>query len=188
MTNNVSLDNRINDAVTALRAGGVVAYPTEHCFGLGCDPKNDQALERLINIKQRQADQGLILIAADLDQVSEYADIDSLASIEQIKASWPGPNTWLLPVRESVSSAVKGKHSTVAMRVTAHQVSKLLCQQFGGAIVSTSANRHGQDVLLTASAIEGEMGVELDFVLDAELGGAATPSLIRDAITGERLR
>ena len=86
MTNNVSLDNRINDAVTALRAGGVVAYPTEHCFGLGCDPKNDQALERLISIKQRQADQGLILIAADLDQVSEYADIDSLASIEQIKA------------------------------------------------------------------------------------------------------
>ena len=188
MTSSVSLDQQIANAVTALRAGGVVAYPTEFCYGLGCDPGNHQALERLIKIKRRQAEQGLILIAASIDHVNDYAELESLPLSTKIKASWPGPFTWLLPVKESVSTWVKGRHDTVAMRVTAHPSSQLLCQQYGGAIVSTSANRHGQEALLSASAVESEMGVELDFILDAPLGNAAAPSIIQDGVSGQRLR
>ena len=188
MANNDSLGKQIENAVTALRAGGVVAYPTEFCYGLGCDPQNDNALERLINIKQRQAEQGVILIAAELDQVYQYAELDSLPLVQQIKESWPGPNTWLLPVRESVSNMVSGRHSTVAMRVTAHPASRLLCQEFGGAIVSTSANRHAQNELLTAREVEAEMGVELDYIVNAPLGGASKPSAIQHGISGEQLR
>lgn len=183
-----TLDQKIANAVTALRAGGVIAYPTEYCYGLGCDPQNEQALQRLLDIKQRHASQGVILIAADVDQVNDYAELDSLPLAEQIKASWPGPNTWLLPVNKSVSSWVTGKHDTVGMRVTAHPVSRLLCQRFGGAIVSTSANRHGQDALLSAPAIEAEMGIELNTIVDAPLGGAAAASVIRHGVTGEQLR
>jgi len=188
MASNTSLDQQINNAVTALRAGGVIAYPTEYCYGLGCDPKNNEALQRLLDIKQRKAEQGVILIAADTDQVNYYAELESLSMAEQIKASWPGANTWLLPVRESVSNWVTGRHGTVAMRVTAHPVSRLLCQQFGGAIVSTSANRHGQSAMLSAQAIEVEMGAELDAIINAPLGGSPTASVIRDGLTGQQLR
>ena len=188
MANRDSLDQQILNAVTALRAGGVVAYPTEFCFGLGCDPQNDRAVERLIEIKQRSADQGLILIAAELDHIYHYAKLDSLPLAEKIKASWPGPNTWLLPVKESVSSWVKGHHKTVAMRITAHPASRRLCQKFDGAIVSTSANRHGQKALLCASEVDAEMGVELDYIVDAPLGGASAPSVIQNGVSGERIR
>ena len=183
-----SLDQQIENAVTALRAGGVIAYPTEYCYGLGCDPNNDQALERLIGIKRRRAEQGVILIAAELDHVHHYAELDTLPLAEKIRDSWPGPNTWLLPTKESVSSWVKGHHNTVAMRVTAHPTSRLLCEKFGGAIVSTSANRHGQKVLMSASAIADEMGVELDCIVDAPLGGASEPSVIQHGVSGERQR
>ncbi len=188
MANSDSLDQQLENAVTALRAGGVIAYPTEYCYGLGCDPQNDQALQRLIQIKQRRAEQGVILIAAELEHVYRYAELDSLALAEKIIASWPGPNTWLLPIKESVSDWVKGRHSTVAMRVTAHHTSRLLCQKFGGAVVSTSANRHGQKALLGAPEIDSVMGVELDYIIDAPLGGASAPSVIKHGVSGERIR
>lgn len=182
------LDQAVANAVNALRAGGVIAYPTEFCFGLGCDPRNEKALERLLAIKQRQREQGVILIAANISQVEEWVDFKSSPLQSEIQASWPGPNTWLLPALDCVSPWVRGHHTTVAMRITAHSVSKRLCHEFGGAIVSTSANRHGQDALRSASAVNHEMGVELDFILDAPLGGADSASTIRDGQTGQLLR
>lgn len=188
---------QISQAVKMLKAGGVIAYPTEHCFGLGCDPQNKTAVERLLKIKQRKADQGLILVAADLYQVDAYVEFSgsALISTEQkklIRESWPGANTWLLPVTSDASKEVtqwvRGKHQSVAMRVSAHQVCMALCREFSGAVVSTSANRHGQPAHLNAADVAMDMKSELDYIIDAPVGGDSRPSTIRDGITADLIR
>ena len=182
------VNSNISNAVDALRKGGVIAYPTEHCFGLGCDPRNHSAIERLLNIKQRKKDQGVILIAETLKQVSDYADLDNVPLIDQVKNSWPGPNTWLLPVNDKVSSWVRGKHKTIAMSISSHLVCQQLCNEFAHALVSTSANRHGEDALLNANDVYAEFNDELDYIVDLPVGGASKPSVIRNSLTGEQLR
>lgn len=184
---------KISQAVSVLSAGGVIAYPTEYCFGLGCDPKNGRAVERILDIKQRHKKQGVILIAANLDQVEQYAELDSVPDLEAIRQSWPGPNTWVLPVKESVSTLIKGHHSSIAMRIPGYDVCRHLCQEFGHAIVSTSANRHGQEALLNYSSIVAEFDDELDYVVDLPIqitaqAGDNKASTIRDAISGKILR
>lgn len=182
------MDAQIKNAITALRAGGIIAYPTEFCFGLGCDPQNVDALARLLEIKRRKKEQGVILVASNLSQVTEYASLDSLPMRERIVGSWPGPNTWIMPVNGLVSTWLRGKHLSIAMRVSAHPICLSLCDEFGHAIVSTSANRHGQDALLCADDVRDEFVNELDFIIDAPVGGATNASTIRDAITGEQFR
>lgn len=145
-------------------------------------------MQRIVQIKRRQLDQGVILIAADAKQVSAYADLQAAPMLDAVTASWPGPQTWLLPTLDDTPSWVSGKHSSIAMRVTAHPHSHELCAHYGGAIVSTSANRHGQSPLMCAAAVIEEMGDEVDYVLDAPLGGAEKPSTIRDSVTGNQLR
>lgn len=178
----------LKQAIDTLRAGGVIAYPTEYCFGLGCDPLNPSAVSKLLEIKQRKVDQGVILIAADQQQVSEYADLDGLPNKQQIVDSWPGTVTWLLPAKSSVPNFIKGKHSSVAMRVPNHQFCRQLCAEFGAAIVSTSANRHGQPAIIKAADIEAEFGEELDYIVPLPVGGAKAASSIFDAISGEKIR
>lgn len=183
---------KINNAVSALRAGGVIAYPTEYCFGLGCDPQNVDAIERLLAIKQRQKEQGVILIAANIEQVSSYADLTSVPDLQSIMQTWPGPNTWLLPAKKTVSNWVKGNHSSIAMRISAYKLCQDLCSEFGGALVSTSANRHGQESLLTAESVLSEFANDIDYLLDAPTQKKPTAdvkaSAIRDALTGMQLR
>ena len=184
----VKTSNSIDQAVCLLHSGGIIAYPTEYCFGLGCDPRNDRAIERLLKVKHRHPEQGVILIASSVDQVSMYVDLGASPILSTVLDSWPGPNTWLLPALNNVSAWVKGHHSTVAVRVTAHPISQQLCAGFGGAIVSTSANRHGKPALLDARSVNNDMGSELDIVVDELVGGASSASVIRDGITGKQLR
>ena len=178
----------LDNAVGVLNNGGVIAYPTEFCFGLGCDPRNTKALKKLLDIKRRKVEQGVILIACELSQVEHYAEFEDLPKAAEIKASWPGPNTWLLPAKGNVSEWVRGKHSSVAMRIPKHDFCLALCDQFGHAIVSTSANRHGQAAMLSAQEVEKELGGELDYIVDSAVGGAAHASRIKDALSGETLR
>lgn len=178
----------IDHAVAHLINGGVIAYPTEHCFGLGCDPLNEAAVRRILTIKQRRMAQGLILIAASSNQVEEYARLQEAPLAETVENTWPGPNTWLLPKQTTTPAWLTGEHQSIAMRVTAHPFSQRMCQQFGGAIVSTSANRHGRSALLTAKQVQQELGDELDYIVAADVGGDSHPSIIRDATTGEQLR
>jgi len=116
----LQLSDKIKQAVVALNAGGVIAYPTEYCFGLGCDPKNEQAIRRLLKIKQRQPEQGVILIASSVEQLDEYVDLKSSLMVDDVLASWPGPNTWILPARPTVSSWVKGKVRSCAHFTVVH--------------------------------------------------------------------
>lgn len=175
-------------AYRALRAGGVIAYPTEAVWGLGCDPFNAHACARLRAIKRRPHDRGLILIAASFEQVLPLMGPLPTARLLQIKASWPGPVTWVVPASARVPDWVRGPQGSVALRVTAHGLAAALAYVFGGPIVSSSANRSGHPPARSALAVRRQLGAELDFVLPGELGGLRGPSSIRDALTGRVLR
>nr|WP_279237471.1 Sua5/YciO/YrdC/YwlC family protein [Dyella sedimenti] len=177
-------------AAALLRRGGVLAYPTEAVFGLGCDPHDQAAFERLFALKQRPPTQGVLLIAADVGQVERYIDRAALPRevFEQVLSSWPGPYTWVFPRSAEVPSWVAGGHAGIALRVTAHAPAAALCRTFGGALVSTSANPHGQPPARSAATVEAYFGEALDGLLDAPLGGQERPTAIRDAISGAIIR
>ncbi|MBA1146756.1 Sua5/YciO/YrdC/YwlC family protein [Ectothiorhodospiraceae bacterium WFHF3C12] len=179
---------RLRLAARAIAQGGVIAYPTEAVFGLGCDPLNEQAVTRLLALKQRDPAKGLILIAAERDQLEPYVDFDSPQVSARIGDTWPGPVTWILPARPQTPAWLTGAHDTLAVRVTAHPTAAALCRACGDAIVSTSANHSGQTPARTLSAVRLRFGDELDSVVPGHCGGQAGPTEIRDSRTGKVLR
>lgn len=180
----------LDAAARLLRKGGVLAYPTEAVFGLGCHPHDREAFEQLFALKQRPPTQGVLLIAADLAQVERYIERAAVPPevMQQVLASWPGPHTWVFPRSADVPEWVAGAHAGIALRVTAHEPAAALCRAFGGALVSTSANPHGQPPARSAQTVMDYFGDALDGVLDAPLGGQASPTVIRDALTGAIIR
>ena len=180
----------LSDAVAALRAGGVVAYPTEAVYGLGCNPQNHAAFDRLFAIKRRPPTQGVLLIAADFAEVERYIDLAAVPAdaMERAKSTWPGPHTWIFPRAVFTPSWLAGAHSGIALRVTAHPIAAGLCRAFGGALVSTSANRHGEPPARTAAEVHAALGDEIDAVLNGSVGGLERPTPIRDAISGDAVR
>lgn len=183
------MNDALDNAVAALRRGGVIAYPTEAVYGFGCDPHDEDALRRLFAIKGRDSGQGVLLIAADVDQALPYIDAAAPAeALEHARASWPGPHTWVFPRSPEVPPWIAGTHPGIALRVTAHPVASALCRAFGGALVSTSANRHGHEALRSADAVRAEFGDELDAIVAGDVDADARPSTIRDAVSGAWLR
>lgn len=183
-------DQQIDQAVSALRAGGVIAYPTEAVYGLGCDPADENAFRQLFELKLRPPAQGVLLIAADLAQVEPYVDASALpqGAFERAAATWPGPHTWVFPRSAATPAWLAGAHAGIALRVTAHAPAAALCRAFGGALVSTSANRHGEAPARTAAEVRAAFGEQLAYILDGPTGGLERPTPIRDAISGEILR
>ena len=175
-------------AVRALRAGAVVAYPTEAVYGLGCDPFNQHAVLRLLAVKGRAVDKGLILIAADLDQLKPLLLPQSADTMAPVLESWPGPSTWILPADPRVPVWLTGGSGCIAVRVTAHPLAARLCQRFGGPLISTSANRSGRPPARTALQARRALGSRVDYFLTGPTCGAARPSEIRDARDGRLLR
>ena len=171
-----------------LHAGGLVAYPTEAVYGLGCAPLNVAAVERLLTLKQRPWQKGLILIAANIEQLAPFMAPISPQHQLQLNASWPGPNTWLVPASTFCPEWIRGQHHTVAVRVTTHPLVITLCNSFGGAIVSTSANHAGKKPATTPLKVLRELGDEVDYCLHGDLGGADRPTVIRDLLSGETVR
>ena len=180
----------IEDCIAALRKGGVIAYPTEGVWGLGCDPRDEAATLRLLALKQREVGKGLILIAADEAQLAPFVDMDALDAGQRdaVRASWPGPNTWIVPASADAPAWITGDHDGIAVRVTAHADVIALCEAFGGAIVSTSANRAGMPAASTFGALDPAVIAGVDGVLEGETGGLERPSAIRDARSGAVLR
>lgn len=179
---------RLRQAVRRLDGGGIVAYPTEAVFGLGCDPFNLDAVLRLLRIKQRPPGMGLILIGARFEHVEPFIGVIDRARLARVRRSWPGPHTWLLPASPWVPSWIRGDHESVALRVTAHPIAAALCDAFGGALVSTSANRHGQAPAVTALDIRLHLGNDVDLVVSGVTGGMARPTAIREALSGRVVR
>lgn len=175
-------------AAAIAQAGGVVAYPTEAVYGLGCDPRNDDAVDKVLRLKQRDPAKGLILIAASFEQLEAYLGNIDAATREKVLATWPGPVTWTLPAKPIVSTLLRGTHNTLAVRVTAHPLASELCRAFGGALVSTSANQSQQPPARTSNDVLQRFGQALDAVLVGDIGGQLNPTEIRDGQTGALIR
>ena len=179
----------LREAARAIRQGGLVAYPTEGVYGLGCDPWNPLAVERLLRLKSRSMTKGLILLAAGWADLVPFMSPLPVAERDRVLASWPGAITWLLPASPQAPLWLTGGGDRVAMRVTAHPVAAALCRACGKALVSTSANRSGQPPARSALAVRRRfLPGTLDVILHGALGGLSRPTPIRDAVTGVWLR
>jgi L-threonylcarbamoyladenylate synthase len=186
-----SQKQKLDQAVTVLQHGGIIAYPTEAVYGLGCDPKNLSALKKLLAIKQREKEKGLILVAANFEQLKPYLLPLEKNIEEKLLKSWQDshrPTTWLVPVKKEVSDYLKGQFDTLAVRVSNHPIVKKLCENFSGAIVSTSANISGEESARTAKQVKQIFENKIDFIVEGDTDHNAQPSEIRDALTNEIIR
>lgn len=177
-------------ALAALEQGGVIIYPTEAVYGLGCDPDNQQAVEQLLAIKQRPVEKGLILIADNYGQLLKYVDDAKIPMDKRadIFSSWPGAITWVMPAAKNTPKWLTGQFDTIAVRVTNHPTVKRLCQEYGKPLVSTSANLSGQDTVTSIAMAKTEFAGKVAFYLDEPLGSNTQPSTIKDVMTGKVFR
>lgn len=176
----------IHWAARVMLAGGVVAYPTEGVFGLGCMPDDDEAVLRLLDIKQRPAHKGLILIGADSNMFEGWVTPEALA---QLPAPDPQkPVTWIATPTATVSYLLRGKHAGLAIRVTTNPTAAALCRAVDSPIVSTSANLSGRPVARNRYALRRQLGTLVDSVVPGECGPASGASEIRVLGTGTVLR
>ncbi len=170
-----------------IQRGGLVAYPTESCYGLGCDPRNRMAVKRLLRLKRRPQAKGLILIAAHARQLAPYILPLTPGQQAQVGATWPGPHTWLIPASNNCPAWLTGKHRSVAVRVTAHRGAARLCRSAGMALVSTSANLSGGKSVKNARDCLRLFGRQVR-VLPGKIGRRRKPSTIQDLLSGQVLR
>ena len=178
----------VSQAAQCLRDGEIIAYPTEAVYGLGCDPGNERAVRRLLALKDRPAEAGLILIADVFEYFQPFIQPLSDEQKERAMSRWPGPVTWLIPKHENVPDWLAGEHETIALRLTAHPVCRALCAAFSGAIVSTSANPGRIEPARSKAQVEQYFGSALGGIVEGELGGQSSPSEIRDLVSGRVLR
>lgn len=181
-------DEAYRRAVSCLKKGGVVAYPTEGVYGLGCDPTDEKAIQKIIELKERPQHKGLIIIAANEEQIKPYLGTVPEDIWTRVTATWPGPYTWILPVAEDLSPLISGQHESVAVRVTAHPQAHELCRRFGGPIVSTSANKGGQQPATNNIEVYDIFGDTVDYILPGRVGNLNQPTTITDALSGKVIR
>ena len=184
MTSRIRLDR----AARTILEGGVVAYPTEAVYGIGCLPLDTLALARVVAIKSRDARKGLIVVAADISQLEPLAIFPGGEAGRTIRHSWPGPVTWIVRAHEDVPALLTGGRPTIAVRVSAHPIVRRLCERTGSALVSTSANLSGHRPARTALEVRRRLGHAIDWVLAGPTGGLGRPTEIRVAGTGALVR
>ncbi len=156
----------LDEAVRLLRAGQLVAFPTETVYGLGADALNPRAVARVFAAKGRPADHPLIVHLADSARVTEWAGEFPEAAQELARAFWPGPLTLVLPRAERVPTAVTGGQDSIALRVPAHPLAQALLRAFGSGIAAPSANRYGRVSPTRAQHVREELGDRVALVLD----------------------
>ena len=183
----VYVNPKIKLAANVIHAGGVIAYPTEAVWGLGCDPFNAHAVSQILQLKKRSPTKGVILIASDMAQL-EFL-LHDLPTIQRqtLMQSWPGPFTWLVPHHHRVPPFIHGLFDTVAVRVSAHPTVKALCHAVGGPIVSTSANPQGLPPATTQLKARAYFGQRISYC-PGMVGKNAKPSKIQDLTTGAVVR
>ena len=171
-------------AVSVFEQGGVIAYPTEAVFGLGCDPDNQQAVEKILKIKNRPVEKGLILLAGDYQQLRPYIDESKLSAQDKEKmlARWPNGVTQVVPATAKTQSFLTGQFSAIAVRITTQPDVVALCQATGKPIVSTSANFTGEEPGTTWQKVEQDLGQVVDFIIKGKTLGYTKPSTIIDVL------
>ncbi len=178
---------QIRQAVEKIKAGEVIAYPTEAVFGLGCDPLNKEAVLNLLTLKKRSIDKGLILIASSLTQLEPYLQLTPTIT-SQIQNTWPGPVTWLIPCQSWVPKWLTGKHSSLAVRVTDHPIAQALCKENGAPVISTSANTHDKPPATYSWMVSNNFKNKSLFILPGQVGHLKQATPIYDILNKQQIR
>lgn len=180
---------KVRQAVQKIKLGEVIAYPTEAVFGLGCDPLSCEAVHHLLALKKRRVEKGLILIAYSLVQLEPYLLLNDKI-MRRVQKTWPGPVTWIIPAQNWVPKWLTGEHSSLAVRVTAHPLVRQLCQTYGGAIISTSANTSNLSPATKSWQVFKRLGLEGKtlYVLTGEIGGLSNVTAIYNALNNQQIR
>ncbi|OOF51513.1 tRNA threonylcarbamoyladenosine biosynthesis protein RimN [Rodentibacter genomosp. 1] len=179
----------LQQIIACLLQDQVVAYPTEAVFGLGCNPLSESAVKKLLNLKQRPVEKGLILIAPSLTFLQPFIDLSEVTETQmaRLTARYDRPITWVVPAKQDISLFLTGKFNTIAVRLSDHLAVKALCEATGFALTSTSANLTGQSPCRTATEVRSQFGEDFP-VLDLAVGKAKNPSEIRDLMTNQLFR
>ncbi len=176
-----------------LRQGAVIAYPTEGVWGLGCLPIFPDSVTRILQMKRRSWEQGLILVASTIDQAQPYLTGLDEAHYQTLAKSWPGNTTFLVPDNGGAPHWITGRHNTLAIRVSAHPVVTSICASVGGPIVSTSANPSGKPAARTALQLRQYLAAvardsRVDYIVPGQTGKAGGASEIRHLMSGAVIR
>ena len=182
------MTSEIDIAVSFLRQGKIIAYPTEAMFGIGCDIMDEKALKKIIEIKKRPPEKGLIIVAAKWEQVKRLTQKMPESHYKKIFKSWPGHTTWLFPAAPQVPAIIKGKYNTVAIRISNNPTIKNICDLYDKPIVSTSANIHNKAAATNSDEVINTFGNSIDYVVPGEIDKLCGASKIIDGITGKVLR
>ena len=177
----------VQKAIHACKTGGIIAYPTEAVFGLGCIPIYEHSVRRILRLKRRSIRKGLILVAGKIDQLDEFVDFSKVKDLKTVFCSWPGPVTWLIPARQMTPAWLTGEYKTLAVRVSSYDLIKSLCAELGP-IVSTSANPHNASPAKSTQRVRHYFPGDIDYVIPTKIVNNEKPSEIRDAQTGNILR
>jgi len=180
----------VAQAVSLLQEGEVLAYPTEAVYGLGCLPRLKESVYRILSLKKRPVEKGLILVAATMEQLKPLLDLRQIKEkrLADILKTWPGPYTWVFPATEQVPHWITGSHHSVAVRLSAHPVVQALCLGLGSPIVSTSANVATEPPLGDLELLRQVFSGKISGVVAGDLGGLGQPTSVQDAITNRILR
>lgn len=174
---------KVQRVVQVLNEGGVIAYPTDTVYGLGCDAMNKQAVERLYQIKGMSRDQALAFICPDLSDIAKYAVVEN-AVYRVLKRFLPGPYCFILQATRDVPKIVQTKHKTVGIRVPNHPITTAIVRELGRPLISTTAGRSGQEPLVDPWEIDQEFS-GLDLVIDAGDAGGTVPTTVVDLSQGD---
>ena len=176
----------LKHAAEVLCSGGIIAYPTEGVYGLGCLPDEDAAVERVLRLKQRAAGKGLILIAAQAEQLDGWIVLPAGRSLPE--PDLLHPLTWIVPPGPFVHSLLRGENIGIAVRLTTNLVARSLCKAVDSPLVSTSANLTGRPTARNRYVLRRQFMQRVDYVVPGDCGPVDGPSEIREFLTGKVLR
>ncbi len=174
--------------IEAFLSGKTLAYPTEGVWGLGCDPMSERAVLDLLALKQRPVSKGLIVLASDWQACEKWVDQDAMGEKMALISDWPQHETWVFPASRAVPSWVRGDHSSIAIRMSAHPLAAALTRHCGGLLCSTSANLSGQLVIKDEQTLRQQPLARQCVIVSGDLGAVSGPSPIKDVMTGDYLR
>ncbi|MBS83059.1 MAG: threonylcarbamoyl-AMP synthase [Gammaproteobacteria bacterium] len=175
------------DSITFLEKGKIILYPTEAVYGLGCDPFNENAVNKIYKIKKRPMDKKMIIIGSKLEHFDHLIDLEKLNN--KVLKSWPGHKTWLIPAKDNCPEWLKDSNTgLIAIRCSNHATVKEICNNYKNPIISTSANISGSKILQTSTEIANLLGDNIDFIVDGSIGNEKKPSIIEIMDTGKIIR
>lgn len=177
-----------DEIISVIQSGGLIVYPTEAVYGIGCDYKQQESVNKLLSLKKRPVEKGLILVGSHVQQILPLIQPDDGNQLAKALKTWPGHFTWVFKASKSTPKWISGEHDSVAVRISKHPVIKRLCSQLNQPIVSTSANISGSAVINDMAQIKKIFSDRVDCYIDEPLGNHKGASQIRNAATGLIIR